>query len=494
MGRVGFPLDDAWIHQTYARNLGLRGEWAFIPGQPSAGSTAPLWSGLLAIGHAMQMGPYLWTYFLGCALLAGLSLIGAWAFQVYAPMKAGWAPWVGLLLVFEWHLVWASASGMETLLFALLVLLVLSRLAAGRGRWFGLGLLIGLSAWVRPDGITLLGPAVLTLALAQSPFRRQTTGDGRPTTGDISPIPTVVRPHSAFVVRLPSFVFRRSYLPLFLGFTALFAPYLLFNRLLAGAWWPNTFYAKQAEYAALQGIPLVKRYIDQLGPLLQGVGIILLPGFILFVWNAFRKRAWRELAGAIWIAGYLGLYAWRLPVAYQHGRYLIPVLPAYLVMGAAGLAGWLRPRAPFMLARVVSRAWVISTAALAAVYWITGAAAYGGDVAFVESEMVPAARWVAANTDEQALVAAHDIGALGYFASRPLLDLAGLISPEVIPFIRDEAQLEKYLDEEGASYLVTFPGWYPDLVKKGSLIYQTQGVFSPRSGGENMMVYRWGTR
>jgi hypothetical protein len=42
--RVGFPLDDSWIHLTYARNLALRGEWAFLPGVPSAGSTAPLWS------------------------------------------------------------------------------------------------------------------------------------------------------------------------------------------------------------------------------------------------------------------------------------------------------------------------------------------------------------------------------------------------------------------------------------------------------------------
>ena len=47
---TGFPLDDAWIHQTYARNLAERGEWAFLPGEPSAASTSPLYTALLATG------------------------------------------------------------------------------------------------------------------------------------------------------------------------------------------------------------------------------------------------------------------------------------------------------------------------------------------------------------------------------------------------------------------------------------------------------------
>src|SRR5262245_15834234 len=45
---VGFPLDDAYIHLQFARNLERTGQMAFNSGVPSSGSTAPLYPVLLA--------------------------------------------------------------------------------------------------------------------------------------------------------------------------------------------------------------------------------------------------------------------------------------------------------------------------------------------------------------------------------------------------------------------------------------------------------------
>src|SRR5512141_3530708 len=67
--RVGFPLDDSWIHLTYARNLAEHGEWAFRLGERSAGSTSPLWTFLLSIGFFLRLAPYAWTYFVGWLVL-----------------------------------------------------------------------------------------------------------------------------------------------------------------------------------------------------------------------------------------------------------------------------------------------------------------------------------------------------------------------------------------------------------------------------------------
>ena len=62
--RVGYPLDDAWIYQTYARNLSHLREWSFIPGSESGGSTGPLWVLIISIGYFFRMDHHIWAYLL----------------------------------------------------------------------------------------------------------------------------------------------------------------------------------------------------------------------------------------------------------------------------------------------------------------------------------------------------------------------------------------------------------------------------------------------
>ncbi len=454
---IGFPLDDAWIHQTYARSLAVSGEWAFFPGQPSAGSTAPLWSLLLSVGHFLSLGPYVWTFALGAISLFGLAYTGMLLFGKLCPICPRYAFLVGVFLVLEWHLVWAAASGMETLLQAVLILLVLLLLLGKSPAWFWIGLLVGLSAWVRPDGITLLGPALMVLFLGTGGWQDR---------------------------------LRRG-VNLLLGFGLLFLPYLLFNQLLAGSWWPNTFFAKQAEYAAELNSDIFYRLWEQAALPLVGAGVLLLPGFIYSLVVSLRQKAWAQLAGWIWFVGYLTIYALRLPVTYQHGRYLMPAMPVYFLWGLAGVSLALSSLPERPVWRILGRTWLVSIVVVWVAFFLIGANAYRRDVAVIQTEMVATAHWVAENIPPGDLVAAHDIGALGYYGGHALLDLAGLISPEVIPFIRDQTLLEAYLDEQMVDYLVTFPSWYPILVRDLQPVFRSRGTIAPVIGGENMVVYRW---
>lgn len=467
---VGYPLDDAWIHQTYARNFAEFGEWSFIPGLASAGSTAPLWSAWISLGYFARLDPLMWTHLTGLVLLASSAWLAARWYAIRHPERAELAWAMAILIPLEWHLAWASLSGMETIALAALSLLCFFWLEGRRTGMFVVGLLIGAGAWIRPDALTL-----------------------------------AVAPAAYLVLRDRERKFNR-WLSLGAGLVLPSLPYLAFQRWLSGDLWPNTFYAKQAEYAALRELPLLVRLLTQIGipgewlgqsslqeggPLI-GVLLVLLPGLFISIWHYLGARQWAKLIPIIWAVLYLAIYAIRLPVTYQHGRYAIPVIPVLLVLSFEGMTRWIQPRSQIARIRVLSRAWVLVVALATFAFWLIGETAYGRDVAIIESEMVATARWIEENTPSDAVIAAHDIGAIGYFASRELIDLAGLVSPEVIPFIRDESALAMHLDRLGAEYLVTFPGWYPELTAgRGAPLFVTRASHSPAAGGENMAVYSW---
>jgi hypothetical protein len=460
----GFPLDDAWIHQTYARNLAQLGEWAFVPGEVSGGSTAPLWSALLATGYALRIDPFVWAFILGSVCLFGVAWVGEyWLRRLGSSAwpSTAWVsrlPWGGWFLAGEWHLVWAAVSGMETLLFGAMVLLAMVWVQKAQGRrWFWLGLLVGLSIWVRPDGITLLGPAGVTLLLVEPDLRSRIKAVGW----------------------------------LAVGFALLFLPYLGFNVLIQGSIWPNTFYAKQAEYAVMRETPFLTRLLRELSLPLIGGGMFLLPGFLALVWFSWKERQWAALAATVWFIGYGGLYAIRLPVTYQYGRYFMPAMPVYFILGLAGtlrLAALLsRRRLAWLAARVI----LISLMGIWAAFYGVGAGQYVQNVRFIQTQMVATARWVADHTEADALIAAHDIGAMGYFGQRRILDLAGLISPEVIPFIRDEDHLREYLTARRVDYLVTLTDWYETLSDGKPELFAGQVTAQDPPDQPRMQIFRW---
>src|SRR5689334_25380811 len=266
--RIGFPLDDSWIHLTYARNLAEHGEWAFRLGERSAGSTAPLWTVLLSIGFLIGLAPFVWTFLLGWAVLALLAVYAENLARKLVPSYTSRIPWAGLFFVLAWHLTWSAVSGMETLLHGLFVLVVLGSLIAGSRRFLTLGLLAGLSIWVRPDGLTLLGPILFVAVLSEKTWRSR----------------------------------GEAILKTLIGFGALFVPYLLFNLALSGNPMPNTFYAKQAEYRAYWlAVPFLNRVMGYIIPLIASPFLILVPGAAMWIIKAVRTRDWATIGSILWL-------------------------------------------------------------------------------------------------------------------------------------------------------------------------------------------------
>ncbi|MCP4417078.1 MAG: hypothetical protein GY805_10675, partial [Chloroflexi bacterium] len=478
---LGFPLDDAWIHQTYARNLARNGRLEFIPGISSAGSTSPLWTILLALGYLLHLPYLLWAYLLGGLSLIWLAWSGMSLWRTLWPAlsKHDWL--AGIVLVLTWPLLWAATSGMETLFFAATGLQLAARYAQITNKAkptvqkvAQLGFFAGLLILIRPDGLVLLLLIAMGLLL----------------------LPT----SAIYRVKMGGVFVGTAVLPLI--------PYFLFNLWASDTIWPNTLYAKQVEYAAALAQPFLARltqlfYLSFGGPAsgwrgISSAHLLLLPGLIFAAWQAIRadwsQRRLYFLLPLLWAGGHVFLYAWRLPVTFQHGRYLLPIMPIWVLYG---LSGWVLVLL-FNSSETPSTLWLglqvarLSFTFILLFFLLQGSLAYATDVAIIEGEMVTVARWLADNTPPDALIASHDIGAIGYFAERPLLDLAGLISPEVIPLLENESALTEYIVSSDAQYLVTAPGWpYSQIANQPAthLRYTTDFALTRNQGINNMAVY-----
>jgi hypothetical protein len=480
----GYPLDDSWIHQTYARNLAQTGRWEFVTGTSSSGSTAPLYTFLLALGYLLRLPHFLWSTILGwlCLVWIGWSAMFLWQILWPARLERAWL--AGTVLVLSWPLVWAAGSGMETLLFIALSLQLMvsygKQLMSGRWQVVALGLLAGLLVLTRPDGVGLLLLVGLGLLAAPGSSKQR-------------------------LWRLALYL---------VAAILLLVPYFAFNLRSGGNLWPNTFYAKQVEYALLWDQPLPLRFLQLLylslgGPPqglrgISGAHLLLLPGLIAAIPGAVRQEmAARRLLHTLpllWAAGHVLLYAWRLPVTYQHGRYLWPVLP---VITLYGLAGWMdltdaftaRMQSPERFRSLWTKFAAFTLAALLLIFLLLGLQVYSQDVNLINNEMVAAAVWLNDNTPSDALIAAHDIGAIGYFSDRSLLDLAGLISPEVIPMLADSGQMANHVIQSEADFLVTAPGWpYTELTSTPGIsrAYTTDFAWTRDQGLNNTTVYSLG--
>jgi len=478
---TGFPLDDAWIHQTYARNLAERGEWAFLPGEPSAASTSPLYTALLATGYALDVPFFAWSFTLGALTLACAGWVNARLAAMLCPHVRSAPLWTGLFTVLAWHMIWAAASGMETMLFSLLALVVVWRVwhdhlggdtdstdnaALRRGAITGLaGAMLTLA---RPEGIALVGLAGIFSVFTV------TQRDRRDIRGAVA--------WSAGMV---------------LGWLIGVAPYAALNYDLTGHLLPNTASAKQAEYASALVLPLLDRIWAMLKPLAAGGHVVLLPGAAAAAYALVRRTHWQRLVilglPLVWAAAHVLLYALRLPAPYQHGRYAQPVLPVAILYGVGGTLWLVQRNADRLVPRVLARTLALSSLAVTLGFWAMGAQAYARDVRIINTEMVATAQWIDANLPDDALLAVHDIGALGYYAPRPILDLAGLVTPEVVPIIRDRDALMSLMCERGARYLMVLPDQRPtepdDPRLGGEPVFTTGAPYAPAAGSGNMAVY-----
>lgn len=454
VGGLGFPLDDTWIHLQFARNLASGHGLAYQGERLVSGSTAPLWTALLSM-----------VYVLGLPAVPAVKMLGALAYLLAAgacfalvrelDLGNDLALLATVLFLFTDWMVWSALSGMEISLFVAMslfgmVLHLRERRAPAR---LPVSLVVlGAAELVRPEGLLLLACALLDRCL-------------------------VLRLGKPWLVRPP---WRSLALGSALTLLVVLVPALL-SLYTAGSPFPTTLAVKTDGVARLW---------PQLRDLFTVAGILFRPqpwmfllaggGAVALVQRLGTGRD-RGLLLPLWVLGLPLAYATLAPQgrpmpAGNFGRYFFPLLAPLIVLGVLGLEpAWRRGRE--LLAGARSRllagtlvAVVLLVPSVRAL-WL-GASRYALSVRNVEDSDVLMGRYLAERLPPDAVVGLQDIGAIAYLAPQPIVDLAGIVTPEILPALEGEGTLDHpsrlgglfaFLREHGVEYLVLYPESYSGL-------------------------------
>jgi len=435
-------IDDSFITFRYARNL-LNGEgFVYNSGQRVMGTTTPLYTFLMAGLGLLTGGPEANFPALALGLNAAadaLTCLLLWRLgKRFGSSRAGGV--AGVLWAVAPFSVTFAIGGLETSVYVLLITTTAYFYTEKRYVWTALA--AALALLTRVDALILFAPLGLVW-LAQILRKKE-------------PWPTW---------------------KVWLAFLLPVVAWYGFATLYFGSPFPHSVSAKLVtyrleEYASL--IRLVQHYANPFfeynvfGALGTGLGLVLYPFlFALGAIGAVRSEP-RSLPWIIYPWLYLLAFAIPNPLIFRW--YLTPPLPAYFLFILIGLDRVLSGVLSLRLKRGTAlsgwRAGVVVALLAAWPLGLTmsewrlhpdhGAARPAPDMAYIQLELLyrQVADEVAPDLDNLSVLAAGDVGVLGFYTRARILDTVGLNSPESLKYYPlDESMYE-------INYAVA-----PDLIK-----------------------------
>lgn len=412
-GDIIMPLDDAYIHFQYARQITNLEPYVYNPGSgPTSGATSFLYPYVLAVGYAIGFSGLalgLWAMAVGalallaCAWLVML-LVRAWGMPLWAACAAG------AIFMLNGAMSWHAMSGMET---SLVMALALALLYAIHARHIpAVSICASLLALMRPEtGLMALAACAALLVDWATTSRKQSTRFNRRI------ILWLVMPVAAFGVQ-PAI-----------------------NLLLTGSASASGSQAK----SILGTVPfywdlVIERILINFTRMWRefALGGLYLPIFVpplaLVGWVALlRRNRLLALVAAAWLLAMTGAIA-TLDTAFWHfKRYQMPLLALMFPLAASGaavVASWLLP---YLRNQPLRRAAALIALFLALAFTLPSSAEfvrlYRVNVANIAAQPLPMARWLFVNTPPDAVIAVHDVGMMRYIGDRVTLDMVGLTTP-----------------------------------------------------------------
>jgi len=436
-------IDDSYITFRYARNL-LAGEgFVYNPGQPVQGTTTPLYTFMMA-GIGLLTGGAEANFPLNALVLNALADAATCFLLIRLGRRTG-AEWPGLAAALAWAVapfsVTFAIGGLETSVYVLL--LTGLALAYAEQRRALTGLLGALAILTRPDAVILVGPLILDRLVRAV---RKTDE------------PLSARELLAFLA--PT-----------LGWAA-------FAALTFGSPIPHSVQAKAGAYILPANDALIRLIQHYATPFMEqnllgsalavGLGLVLYPFLYMIGARRIYRREARLLGWLLYPALYFITFALPNPLIFRW--YLTPPLPVYffgilagvetLVMGknwysVSGMRDSATPPSspvnpnteltntalPKRRTRLILLGFllILPTLLLLTEWRIHpdhGLNRPAPEMAWYKLELLyrQAADFLAPQMSPGDVLAAGDVGVLGYYTPARILDTVGLNSPETLAY------------------------------------------------------------
>ncbi|MBV6479932.1 MAG: hypothetical protein HGGPFJEG_02738 [Ignavibacteria bacterium] len=463
-----FPLDDPWIHLTFAKNLAEYFSFSYFKNEMvTAGSTSPLYTIIVAIAFFISSNEMIISYVLGILFLVG-SVVAFYRLSSFEFQKEHLFAMVctGIFILDKW-MNFIAVSGMETTMFILLLLLC--GYFYKKKEAIPFAVMLGLIMWTRPDGVAFIGAVIVDYLIIKIVLK------------DSEKVSTF----SASDIKI-----------ILLIFGGILGLYFLMNYLLSGSLLPNTYNAKLTYYS-----PEFRSRYDFLkyevwDYFTTGSYYVLMIGFIFallkFFYDLYNRNFNQNTIYILFILSLVFIYWLKLPYAHRFGRYMMPIIPFFVLVSVIGFRDF---------ARFINRYTTNVLFAKSIFYILIGITFFIGvkdydlnrelyvtQSKYIFDRQVSAAKWIKESTNDSAVIATHDVGAIGFYSGRKIIDVAGLVTPELISKINDlnyVNYMKDYMNKNGVTHLAFLREWY--RVSNQKPLFTTVYRFGP----EVMEVYEY---
>lgn len=467
-GYNSFPLDDPWIHLTFAKNLAEYGSFSYFKNEmATAGSTSPVYTILLAAGFFITKNEMILSYALGIIFLV-CSVISFYKLSSFEFGKENYfaLACTGIFMLDRW-MSFIADSGMETTMY--IFFLVAGFYFYKKRQAVPFAILFALTFWTRPDAVAFYGAIIIDYILV-SYFAKTDKNIQLFSKNDLMKIGVIAG-----------------------GILVL---YFIMNLVLSGSLLPNTYNAKLTYYSPefrSRGDFFKFEVWDYFT---TGAYAIMMIGFLFstlkLVYDLIKKKYNQNTGYILFCFMLVFIYWYKLPYAHRFGRYLMPIIPFLILVSMRGFRDISQIIGTSFNSRSFANGFfvliLILTLVLSGVNYNSNKLVYAEECKYIYDRQVKAALWIKDNSNDGDVIATHDVGAIGYYSGRKIVDVAGLVTPELITKLNDRNYnviMSDFMKQNSVDYLVFLQEWY--RVANQNPLFSTQDSLPP----EVMEIYKY---